>query len=252
MIQVKLKNSLESILLTTIYFFGIIFLKKVSFVIIALLVLNVYTHIALAKEGDFLVRLRATAIIADEESNLYNQTESSTGLANTLYGTSAAKLEVGSNIIPEIDFSYYFTKNFAAELILATGTKHDVKVKPITSSNNSNLGSINILPPTLTLQWHFNPDNTFDPYIGLGATYARVMDNRLDLCCTNNLPIHVERNNFGPTVQVGFDYNLDETYSVNFDVKKSWLEMDVKTGASLIDTLDVDPWIVSFGVGYKF
>jgi len=28
--------------------------------------------------------------------------------------------------------------------------------------------------------------------------------------------------------------------------------MDVKTGASLIDTLDVDPWIVSFGVGYKF
>ena len=93
--------------------------------------LNVYTHIALAKEGDFLVRLRATAIIADEESNLYNQTESSTGLANTLYGTSAAKLEVGSNIIPEIDFSYYFTKNLAAELILATGTKHDVKVKMI-------------------------------------------------------------------------------------------------------------------------
>lgn len=227
-------------------------MKKVSFVFIALLILYVYTDIALAKEGDFLVRLRATAIIADEKSNLYNQTESSTGLANTLYGTSAAKLEVGSNIIPEIDFSYYFTKNLAAELILATGTKHDVKIKPITSSNNSNLGSINILPPTLTLQWHFNPDNTFDPYIGLGATYARVMDNRLDLCCTNNLPIHVERNNFGPTVQVGFDYNLDETYSVNFDVKKTWLEMDVKTGASLIDTLDVNPWIVSFGVGYRF
>jgi outer membrane protein len=207
---------------------------------------------ALSKQGDFVVRIRATAIIPDENSNLYNQTESSTGLASTLYGTTAAKLEVDTNIIPEVDFTYYFTDNIAAELILAVGSRHDVNIKPITSTNNSSLGSINILPPTLTVQWHFQPNESIDPYVGLGATYARVMDNRLDLGPTNALPIHVERNLFGPAIQVGVDYNLDETYLVNLDIKRSWLEADVKNGASLIDTLDIDPWVVSVGFGMRF
>jgi outer membrane protein len=198
------------------------------------------------------VRLRATAVIADEQSNLYAQTQESTGLAAALYGTSDAKLDVNSNVIPEIDFSYYLTDNIAAELILALGTRHDVKIKPITSSNNADLGSINILPPTLTIQWHFNPDESFDPYLGVGATYARVMDNRLDLCCTNNLPIHVERNNFGPTIQAGFDFNIDDTYLLNVDVKRSWIKADVTTGDDLIDELDINPWIVSVGVGMRF
>ncbi|MBT6014317.1 MAG: OmpW family protein, partial [Nitrosomonadales bacterium] len=101
-------------------------------------------------------------------------------------------------------------------------------------------------------QWHFNPDESFDPYLGVGATYARVMDNRLDLCCTNNLPIHVERNNFGPTIQAGFDFNIDDTYLLNVDVKRSWIKADVTTGDDLIDELDINPWIVSVGVGMRF
>ncbi|MBT7407868.1 MAG: OmpW family protein [Nitrosomonadales bacterium] len=218
----------------------------------SILILFFFASLAIAKEGDVVVRLRATAVIADEQSNLYAQTQESTGLAAALYGTSDAKLDVNSNVIPEIDFSYYLTDNIAAELILALGTRHDVKIKPITSSNNADLGSINILPPTLTIQWHFNPDESFDPYLGVGATYARVMDNRLDLCCTNNLPIHVERNNFGPTIQAGFDFNIDDTYLLNADVKRSWIKADVTTGDDLIDELDINPWIVSVGVGMRF
>ncbi len=218
----------------------------------SLIIILFFADIATAAKGDIVIRLRATAVIADEQSNLYEQTEKSTGLANALYGTPDAKLDINSNVIPEIDFSYYITNNIAAELVLALGTKHDVKIKPITSSNNSDLGSINILPPTLTFQWHFNPDESFDPYFGVGATYARVMDNRLDLCCTNNLPIHVERNNFGPTIQAGFDFNFDDTYLFNLDLKRSWIKADVKTGDALIDELDINPWIVSLGVGMRF
>jgi outer membrane protein len=227
-------------------------MKLIISLTLSLIILLLSAQFAIAKKGDVLIRLRAATVIPDEKSDLYNQTESSTGLASTLYGDSSAKLSIDNNVIPEIDFSYYITNNIAAELILSTGTKHNVKIESITSSNNPNLGSIDILPPTLTFQWHFNPDHQFDPYLGVGATYARVMNNRLDLCCNNNLPIHVEKNNFGPAVQIGLDYNLDETYSLNFDVKKSWLEMDVKTGESLIDKLNVDPWVVSLGVGMRF
>jgi outer membrane protein len=52
------------------------------------------------------------------------------GTAATLYGSANAELRVDSNTIPELDLSYYITKNIAAELILALGTRHDVSVTP--------------------------------------------------------------------------------------------------------------------------
>jgi outer membrane protein len=189
--------------------------------------------LSFAEKGDVVVRLRATHIAPDESSHL------------NLSGYQ--RLEVDSNTIPEIDFSYYVTKNIAAELILATGTRHDVNAIADNGSV-SKLGSINLLPPTLTAQWHFNPDQAIDPYVGAGISYIRAMDRNLNL---NTTGITVDRNMFGPALQAGADYNLPNKWLVNFDVKKIWFSTDVNT-TSKIDNLDVDPWVVSFGVGKKF
>jgi outer membrane protein len=189
--------------------------------------------LSFAEKGDVVVRLRATHIAPDESSHL------------NLSGYQ--RLEVDSNTIPEIDFSYYFTKNIAAELILATGTRHDVNAIA-NDGSVSKLGSINLLPPTLTAQWHFNPDQTIDPYVGAGVSYIRAMDRNLNLSTTG---ITVDRNMFGPALQAGIDYNLQNKWLVNFDVKKIWFSTDVNT-TSKIDDLDVDPWVVSFGIGKKF
>jgi outer membrane protein len=189
--------------------------------------------LSFAEKGDVVVRLRATHIAPDESSHL------------NLSGYQ--RLEVDSNTIPEIDFSYYVTKNIAAELILATGTRHDVNAIADNGSV-SKLGSINLLPPTLTAQWHFNPDQAIDPYVGAGISYIRAMDRNLNLSTTG---ITVDRNMFGPALQAGADYNLPNKWLVNFDVKKIWFSTDVNT-TSKIDNLDVDPWVVSFGVGKKF
>ena len=230
--------------------------------------------LAMAEAGDIVVRLRATHISADESSSLGATTQAVNGAGTThdgttLYGTTAAELRVDSNTIPEIDFSYYITKNIAAELILATGTRHDVKITGMTAGaaiQNANLGSVNLLPPTLTLQWHFNPDQTFDPYVGAGLSYVRAMDNSLSTTVdagagVKNLPIRISRNSFGPAIQAGFDYNLENKWLINFDVKKIWFDTKVEgdlrpsglgSGWSKIDQLDVDPWVVSVGFGKKF
>jgi len=212
--------------------------------------------LAMAEAGDIVVRLRATHISADEGSSLGRTTDASlgAGTAATLYGSASAELRVDSNTIPEIDFSYYITKNIAAELILATGTRHDVTVTPGTASAK-NLGSVNLLPPTLTAQWHFNPDQTFDPYVGAGVSYVRAMDNGLK--AENGLPIRISRNSFGPAIQAGFDYNLENKWLINFDVKKIWFDTKVEANTATgvwtkIDQLDVDPWVVSVGFGKKF
>jgi len=226
--------------------------------------------LAQAEAGDWVVRLRATNINPSESSQLGTETAKNSpepGLAGLLYGPgfAGAKLEVDSNTIPELDISYYVTKNIAVELILALGTRHDVSISGLTAGsaiNDKNLGSVNLLPPTLTAQWHFMPDQTFDPYVGAGISYVRAMDNSLTASTTpvagfTSHPIKIDRNSWGPALQAGFDINLTDKWLVNFDVKKIWFDTDVtlnpaNLGYRKIDSLDIDPLVISVGLGKKF
>jgi outer membrane protein len=233
---------------------------KKSLLVLALAAAFVPT-LAQAEAGDWVVRLRATNINPSESSKLGEKTAEAYGAptANLLYGSTSANLEVDSNTIPELDISYYFTKNIAAELILALGTKHDVNTSSAGPALFSKkLGDVNLLPPTLTLQWHFNPDQTFDPYVGAGLSYIRAMENGLTAhTALGDQPIRIDRNNWGTALQAGIDINLQDRWLLNFDVKKIFFDTDVKlnvnnTGWNKIDKLDIDPWVVSVGFGKKF
>ena len=200
---------------------------------------------AQAKEGDWVARLRATQVSPEDESQLDLD-----GIVRGAPRDGANRLVVGSNTIPEVDISYYLTDHIAAELILAIGTRHDVDIE---GSAGQPLGSVNLLPPTLLAQWHFRPDQTIDPYLGVGINYTRFMDNTLGTSGGSDRNIHTERNAFGPAVQFGVDYNLDNGWLLNVDVKKLWLRTDVALDTvGKIDKLDIDPWVFSVGFGRRF
>lgn len=210
-----------------------------------------------AEQGDWVVRLRATNISPNESSDLgkyVNKNVAAGAMSN------GAELKLDSNTIPELDISYYWTKNIATELILALGSKHDVSVtkEPGSVVPNQKLGSIDALPPTLTAQWHFNPDQTFDPYVGAGINATFMLDRKLELregplAGTN---IKIDRSSFGPALQAGFDVNLKDGWLLNADVKYLWIDTDVKLktagGWTKIDSLDVNPWVISLGIGKRF
>jgi outer membrane protein len=213
--------------------------------------------LAHAEAGDWVVRLRAVNVSPNEDSSLGKTVNKNVG-AGTM--SDGAELKVDSNTIPELDISYYFTKNIAAELILATGTRHDVSVKgdALSTVGNQKLGSVNLLPPTLTAQWHFMPDQTFDPYIGAGVTYSFSLDRNLAFTSgpLAGTKIKIDHDMFGPALQAGFDINLKDGWLINADVKYAWLNTDVKTnlgsGWVKIDDLDIDPWIIGVGIGKRF
>lgn len=214
-----------------------------------------------AEAGDIVVRLRATNINPSESSRLGETTDKAYGgvpfSAAALYGSANANLEVDSNTIPELDISYYVTNNIALELILALGSKHDVSINT-SGAVDQDLGEINALPPTLTAQWHFMPDQLFDPYVGAGVSYVRMLDNglRANAPGIGSFPIRVQTNNWGAALQAGVDVNLQDGWMINFDVKKIYVDADVKLnlgdGYRKIDSLDIDPLVVSLGVGYRF
>lgn len=211
--------------------------------------------LAMAEAGDIVVRLRAANINAHEDSKLGKMTNNllGAGVPNSVLN-QGAELEVDSNTIPELDLSYYVTKNIALELILAVGSKHDVGIHKNGGNafGNANLGEVNALPPTLTVQWHFNPDQMIDPYVGAGLNYTIFMDKSLKLKAAN-LPIRIDRDSFGVALQAGVDINLKDGWLINADVKKIWMDTDVEfKGIGKIDELDIDPVVIGIGVGKKF
>ena len=229
---------------------------KKSLLVVALL--SAFAPVlAQAEAGDIVVRLRAAYVNPDEKSKL---AETVNGLIPGAM-TDGANLAVGNNTIPELDISYYITKNIAVELILATGTRHKVSVvgDAETSVGNQNLGTVNLLPPTLTAQWHFNPDQTIDPYIGAGVNYTHSFDPKLTFSdgAFDGTAIKIQRNRFGVVGQAGVDVNLGSGWLINADVKYVTLNTNVKAELApgvwtKIDDLDINPWIFGVGIGKKF
>jgi outer membrane protein len=211
--------------------------------------------LAHAEAGDWVVRVRAVNVSPNEDSKLGKTVNSS--VANVM--SPGAELAVSDKVIPELDISYYVTKNIAAELILALGTRHNVSVQDEAGAvvPNQDLGSVNLLPPTLTAQWHFNPDQTIDPYVGAGINYTSFLDRNLRV---NNgalagTKIKVDSDSWGYVLQAGVDINLKDGWLINLDAKYVNIETDVKlnvAGWTKIDSLDINPWVVGIGIGKKF
>jgi outer membrane protein len=217
--------------------------------------------LAHAEAGDWVLRARAVNVSPNEDSELGKTVNAVTGGTTMSPG---AELAVDDNWIPEVDISYYITKNIAAELILALGTRHDVDVKgdALATVGNQSLGSVNLLPPTLTLQWHFNPDQMVDPYVGAGINYTYMLDKKLSFSsgALAGNDIKIESDSWGYALQAGVDVNLKDGWLINADVKYVTIDTDVKaklgagnTGAwTKIDDLDINPWVFGLGIGKKF
>lgn len=216
--------------------------------------------IAQAEAGDWVVRIRAVNVSPNEDSNLGKTVNKNVAPVMS----SGAELTVSDKVIPELDISYYFTKNIAAELILALGTRHNVSIEDdnLATIGNQGLGSINLLPPTLTAQWHFNPDQMIDPYVGAGFNYTSFLDKSLKInsgALPADTKIRVDSDSWGWALQAGVDVNLDNGWLINADVKYITIDTDVELKNPLnggvwtkIDDLDINPWVIGFGIGKKF
>lgn len=156
-------------------------------------------------------------------------------------------LKASNTLVPELDISYYFTNNIAAELILGTTYSN---ISGSSSIDGLDVGKVWLLPPTLTLQYHFTNFGAFKPYIGAGINYTFFYNQ-------NNHDVdHLKvKNTFGGAVQVGFDYMINDNWGFNFDVKKLYLRPDFNVtvgGTQLSGKARLDPWLIGTGVTYRF
>ncbi|MDM4766699.1 OmpW family outer membrane protein [Pelomonas sp. SE-A7] len=181
-----------------------------------------------AAEGPLLVRVRAVHI---DSAN-----GDSTGLG----------LTINNKTIPEVDFSYFLTPNLAAELILTVPQKHRLY------AGGAEIGSLKHLPPTLSLQYHFAPEATFRPYVGLGLNYTHFSSVKFAPAVVTALGPNVKRSSFGLSAQIGADIAISKGTYLNIDLKKVKIDTDVSSKGTKVGTFKVDPVLLGVGLGWRF
>lgn len=198
---------------------------------------------AQAEQGDVLVRARAILVAPTEDSS---------GIEPTFPND---EVSVSNSFAPELDFTYFVTDNIGLELILAT-TKHDVNGKgglePV-----GELVDTWVLPPTLTLQYHFMPKAKVRPYVGVGLNYTHFFsEDASDSLETAIGDTDVKLDDsFGFALQAGVDFDIGKNLFLNLDVKYIDIDTEAKlTTGNLVNRAKVslDPIVAGIGIGMRF
>lgn len=200
------------------------------------------------------IRLRGVGVLPQESASV---------------GVIGGEAKISNSFIPELDFTYYFSNHWAAELILGT-THHNVStvgsdLSAVGAGSNANvdLGKVWLLPPTLTLQYHY-PVGRFNPYLGAGINYTIFYSADKGPVVQN-----IEyKNKFAFAAQAGVDIDITKRFFINADLKKIFLSTTATVDASNLTPagspalapvlgnikadVKINPWLLGAGIGYKF
>lgn len=182
--------------------------------------------------GDILVRARAILISPDVDATV----------TTPPFGT----VEISDKWTPEVDISYFLTDDISLELIAATAY-HSVRHEP----TGLDVGEVGVLPPTLLLQYHIDlPNSDAKPYLGVGVNYTHFYDADPGVFADIDY-----EDSWGFALQAGIDLPIDDEgrWLVNLDIKKIFIRTDVSiNGGAILADVDIDPWVIGVGVGYRF
>ncbi|MCA9722568.1 MAG: OmpW family protein [Gemmatimonadetes bacterium] len=204
-----------------------------STLILAALCTTATPLMAQQADGPWMLRIRGLALEPANQSS-----------AIPSLSVPEDAITVSSKIFPEIDLSYFFTANIAAELVLTYPQQHDVEL------SGTAIGSFKHLPPTLMLQYHVLPTGSVRPYLGAGVNLTLLSDVNLSVPGVGALDL--EDSSLGGALQAGADIRMGGGYFLNLDAKKVIIRSDVLAGDAAVSTVKVDPWLLSVGVGRRF
>lgn len=187
------------------------------------------------EQGRWVVDMRATTVAPDEDAPIVTAANAPTGL----------HAGVSNDTMPTLGISYFVTDHVAVDVTLGT-TKHTVSA--VGPGGSTEVHDSWVLPPVVTVQYHFNPKGRFSPYVGTGPNYMLFYGGK----DKNGFKVKLD-DGFGWAAQGGFDYAIKDNWALNVDVKKVWFSTDATiNGGALKSNVKLDPWVVSVGLGYRF
>ena len=186
-------------------------------------------------KGTWIVAGRVTDVAPDASGQIRTAAGDATGL----------HVDVKSDVMPTLGFTYFLTDHVAVEAILGT-TKHEISAVGPTGSTR--VHDTWVLPPVVSVQYHFMPKAKISPYVGAGIN-AMIFYGGKD---KNDFAVKVD-SGVGYALQTGVDVAISGPWSANLDVKKVFFKTDASiNGGALTSKVTLDPWVLSAGISRRF
>lgn len=160
---------------------------------------------------------------------------------NTPLGT----IEVDNGYSLGLNLTYMATPNIGIELIGALPFKHDIEL------NGKKVASTYQLPPSVLLQYHFMPQSTVRPYVGVGLNYTYFWSEKTTGALSDT-KLNLD-SSWGLAGELGVDIDIAPNWFMNAVI--SYMDIDTKAKSSALGTLgtvNIDPMVIGFNIGMRF
>jgi len=219
------------------------------FMLIAGLIAAVSATPAMAgdNDGKLQVKILGSAVLPDGKIDSVN--EDLVGLPSTI------QTKANDNYVPTVAIEYFFDRSVSVETICCV-TQHDVDATRGVPGAEL-VSDAKLIPATVTVKYHFNPGG-ISPYVGAGPALFLFIDEKPGAAAVS---LGADRlklsNDFGVALQAGVDVPLnDKGLSLSLDAKRYFIGTTARwyaAGTKVIETEnDLNPWVLSAGVGFRF
>lgn len=200
------------------------------------------------QDGRFQVKAFATGVLPD--GRIDEVRTDAIGLP------ADAQVRATDSLVPTIAAEFFVTPTFSVETICCV-TRHDVRGSGSLAGARLIENAV-ILPATVTAKYHFQLGDRIKPYVGAGPSYFLIFGedvgpdaaalgvNRVDLS-----------DEIGFALQAGVDVKLnDRGLGLSLDAKRYFVGTTAtfRTGqnTALRSDHDLDPWVLSAGLAFRF
>jgi outer membrane protein len=155
--------------------------------------------------------------------------------------TGGLELDIGSDVKPTFAVEYFVRDNLGIEVLAAWPFQHDIAIKGL-----GKVGSTKQLPPTFTLQYHFNQGGKIRPLLGVGVNYTTFFDEKTTGALTGSkLQLG---DSWGLAAHAGVDFAVGERGAIRVDARWMNIKSSVKVDGTKLGDATIDPLV--FGAAY--
>ena len=171
-------------------------------------------------------------------------------------GDTENRLNFDSGFGVEVDATVKFSRLFRAELSAGL-SGHSLSVsEPGCNCGDVDGGTALVIPLTAIAQYHHPVYGDWDPYVGIGYTWAiPIYDTSSAMNDAGIESLDLEGGG-GIAAQIGVNYKMNNRWYANIDLRYLGysLEAGVTTteGDLQIVELNTKPWVIGIGMGYQF
>ncbi|MDO5613939.1 MAG: OmpW family outer membrane protein [Paracoccus sp. (in: a-proteobacteria)] len=155
------------------------------------------------------------------------------------------KTDIGSSARPTITVEYFVRDNLGVEVLAATPFSHEINIDGL-----GKVGSVKHLPPTISLNYHFDTNTAWKPFVGVGVNLTNFFSaNATGALAGSDLSL---KHSWGLAANLGTDYWLNDRSAIRANVRWIDIDSDVYLNGDKIGTVNIDPWVVGASYVMKF